>query len=233
MIVSLEQAYHIFLRSKQSSDENDLLTIAEYMVYSQFMRFGCNIQKFREDKFQSPIDSEDNDTPTHTPSENESQAPDNLIDPTNETIPTIEEQTHECKSQCNTSETTTHTSNSVKRKRSMDHDSNTQFSRKSAKTHHDSIQDDQYYGSGTISDFMVGDEFEKFKEIFDKINVIQLKAAATYDHDIHTELRFSFDFWITKDNVKQLSTGGPNFRIIIQYVYLCSEIFIISTHNAW
>lgn len=108
----------------------------------------------------------------------------------------------------------------VKRKHSMDHDSNTQCSRKSTKTHHDTIPDDQYYGSGSISDFMVGDEFDKFKEIFDKINVIQLKAAATYtdDDDIQTELRFSFDFWVSKDNVKQVSTGGPNFRIIIQYV---------------
>lgn len=233
MIVSLEQAYHLFLRPKNSAGDDERLTIAEYLVYSQFMRFGCNIQKYREDKTPTPESSEDNDTPKESELLTAAQIPENLyvwnylyellghrkniiastnIDPESynrvktsmdETIHRFRDVAH-AESNC-----------SVKRKRSIDYDSSTQFSRKSAKLNHDTGHDDQYVGSGSTNDFMVGNEFEKFKDIFDKIDVIKLKSADAFDSNIQTELRFSFDLWTSKDNTKQ-TTAGPNFRIIIQ-----------------
>lgn len=239
VIVSLEQAYHIFLRPKSdSSDER--LTIAEYLVYSQFMRFGCNIKKFRGDVLPSPVDSEDNDVLKNPDSLEKPPTPNNLyvwnylyellghrktvVGTSNLNATeynrvktsmdgTIDEFRHQPQAESSTS-----TNFSIRRKRSIDCDSNTQFSRKSIKLNHEFSQDGQYFGSGSISDFMVGSEFDKFKEIFDKIDVIELKAADTFAADTKTDLRFSFDFWTSKDNTKPVTSEGPNFRIVIQYV---------------
>lgn len=239
VIVSLEQAYHIFLRSKSdSSDER--LTIAEYLVYSQFMRFGCNIKKFRGDILPSPVDSEDNDVLKNSDSLEKPSTPHNLyvwnylyellghrktivgasnLNPgaynrvKTSMDATIGDFRHQPQAESSTS-----SNFPIKRKHSIDCDSNTQFSRKSIKLNHEFSHDGQYFGSGSISDFMVGNEFDKFKEIFEKINVIELKAADTFKAGTESDLRFSFDFWTSTDNTKPVTSEGPNFRIVIQYV---------------
>lgn len=230
--MSLEHAYHLFLRPKVSASDDERLTISEYLVYSQFMRFGCNIKKFREDKTQTPESSEDTDAPKEPELLAAAQIPENLyvwnylyelLGHRKNVFASTHMDTDSYNRVKTSMDTTIHrfrdasqAACSVKRKRSIDYDSNTQCSRKSAKLNHDNTRhDDQYFGSGSTSDFMVGNEFEKFKEIFDKIDVIQLKAADAFDSDIQTELRFSFDLWTSKDNAKQ-TAAGPNFRIIIQ-----------------
>lgn len=48
MIVSLERAYHIFLANDDTHDSTKL-TKMEYLVYSHFIRFGCNLKRFKNE----------------------------------------------------------------------------------------------------------------------------------------------------------------------------------------
>lgn len=254
----MEKAYHIFLQDKSNNENDEKLTKAEYLVYSHFMRFGCNIKKFREDKMPLPVDIEiDNNQ--------NDECNDMRILSTSPTIPyhfyvwnylyellghkktiittkNIDiDLSNEIKTSMNNTiesfrsnsiiandssddvllecdrELILQTNQTEKRKRTIDYDSNTQFSRKSAKLNHESEYNGQYFGSGSINDFMVGNEFEKFKHIFDKIDLIQLKGTDCYSNEKPNDFKFSFDLWTTKDT-KQSQCFGPNYRIIIKYV---------------
>lgn len=86
---------------------------------------------------------------------------------------------------------------------------------KMAKFSHKKDLDDPYLGSGSTNDFMMGNTFQRFKQIFDKIDIIELKTMDFYDNQEPINEKFSFDLWTSLDYRERQYTG-PNFRLIVR-----------------
>lgn len=242
VIVSLERGYHMFL-NHDNTHECDKLTKFEYLVYSHFMRFGCNLRRFKNDdptfdtESSSDGDSntdDDNIVPqksyvwnylydllghrkTAIASRNLNgecydsikQSMDNIIagvkDAGSRGAHAIDDGSNKLSKAITVP---------VKRKLSMDCSSVDPAS-KFIKLNHQKDVDDPYLGSGSTNDFMVGNAFQRFKQIFNQIDIIELKSMDHYDDQTPIAEKFSFDLWTSLDYRKTQRTG-PNFRLIIK-----------------
>lgn len=87
---------------------------------------------------------------------------------------------------------------------------------KLSKFRHRHYADDQYYGSGSTNDFMVDGTVQRFKQIFEQIEIIDLKMSDSIDKQQRPlDEQFSFDLWTSFDYRKH-SNIGPNFRLIVK-----------------
>lgn len=241
-IVSLERAYHMFLKHDNASEQSDnKLTKFEYLVYSQFMRFGCNLKRFKNVNptldISSSLNSQNNiddeavseksyiwnylnellgHRKTLIASKNLDQKYYDSIKQSMDTIITgirdaDSNATQSIHLNCSTSETT---SESQKRKLLSDHSCDNTVT-KLIKLNHNKDLEDPYMGSGSTNDFMVGNEFQRFKHIFEQIDIIELKSMDHYDDQTTITEKFSFDLWTSLDYRKTQHTG-PNFRLIVK-----------------
>lgn len=95
----------------------------------------------------------------------------------------------------------------------------------------------QYFGTEPLNAFMLGDGQNNFRNVFDKIDIIQLNAIETEEFDSSEMLNFSFDLW-TDGVYKKTENSEPNYRIVVQrYItvfYSCRSlmisIFLVSNH---
>lgn len=124
-----------------------------------------------------------------------------------------------------------------RKKFSNSNTSNVECTAKLPKSCHKNGSDDSYYGSGSLNDFMIGNTFQRFKQIFDKIDTIELRTI-DYDDDRsgnsndngndndnnssdnnhnHNRIseKFSFDLWTSPDS-RRSQSKPPNFRLIIK-----------------
>lgn len=243
MIVSLERAYHMFL-AHDDSDQSGKLTKNEYIVYANFMRFGCHIRRFKNESIVPSTSTEDK---SHV---DESDRTDvdiqksyiwnylyELLGHRKTTITSNSIDTNRygaVKESMNaiigqfkagdsfetipsTSETTT--SESVqfpeKRKFQCDRYSDAQAC-KTVRIDQQIGLDAQYFGSGSTNDFMIGNTFQKFKQIFDKIDYIDVMKPESYDDQKPLNEKFSFDLWADLDNRNSLKHKCPDFRLIVK-----------------
>lgn len=251
MIVSLERAYHIFL-AHDDPDQSDKLTKHEYIVYANFMRFGCHIRRFKN---ECPIStSSDDDDESDIIESNASDADvqksyiwnylyellghrktaitsgridqnrySRVKESMNTTIGKFKDddliEVSPCTSANETSEQVTSTASITipeKRKQNSDDDS-TVPAYKMVKLNDKQATNGQYFGSGSTNDFMVGSTFQRFKQIFDKIDIIDVKRPNTFDEQ-HQPIneKFSFDLWAELDNRHWPKHKGPDFRLIVK-----------------
>lgn len=261
MIVSLERAYHIFL-AHDNTHENARLTKMEYLVYSHFIRFGCNLKRFKNemppknDENHSSSDSDTNNVDNNT---SDSQyvwdylydllghrrsilATENIDrnqytrikQSMNGTINKFKDQnpTNSCQSNqivcdTNASDEITEPPEKKRRKLSNSNASNAKSATKFPELNHKNDSDsDLYFGSGSLNEFMIGNTFQRFQQIFDKIDTIELKTmdcdddndnkkdGTNHNHRPVTE-KFSFDLWTSCD-YRRSQLNPPNFRIIVK-----------------
>lgn len=222
VIVSVERAYQLFLADK--SDSSNKLTLAEYLVYSHFARVGCNLRKFTEEK-KHYVDQ------TNSSSTSSSISSDNLYvwnylyellghqkrviilnDHDETTYRRVKSSMDDVVQNFRTSQPIEMKNETDIRKRQLECES--PISKKFIKLAHRYPEDnEQYFGSGSTNDFMIGNEFEKFRDIFQKIDIIEMKNI---ENDTQlTNLKFSFDLWISTD-YQRTKFLGPNFRIIVR-----------------
>lgn len=87
---------------------------------------------------------------------------------------------------------------------------------KMAKLGHKSSSAGQYLGSGSTNDFMVGDTFQKFRQIFDKIDCIEVRQPdSPCNNQKPITEKCSFDLWSSLDS-RQCQFKGPDFRLIVK-----------------
>lgn len=279
MIVSLERAYHIFLAHDNSTmHENTKLTKMEYLVYSQFIRFGCNLKRFKNeippdsgsssgsgsgntqhnnnnnnDNNDSDINVDNNTSDnrlyvwnylydllghrrsilaTENIDRNQyariKQSMNGIIDKYKD-----QNQANPCQSNQIVSDESTEPPEKKRRKFSNSNDSNVNEidTKLRERKNHEIDSDNLYFGSGSLNDCMIGSTFKRFKQIFDKIDVIELKTM-DYDDDKDddtankntddsnhshwpTTEKFSFDLWTSCD-YRRSQFKPPNFRLIVK-----------------
>lgn len=240
VIVSLERAYHMFLSNETNSinaPNNDKLTQNEYIVYSHFMRFGCNLRRFKNEHV-SHSDSDKKTDPNAKFDKDDvkpyiwnylyellgqrkaTNAPRNLVQSRYTNIKqsmnrTISGFRNVDSLTTNANDCVAGTSGKVsipeKRKLHEGCGSADAPIAKLPKLMNNSS--DQYLGSGSTNDFMVDGTIQKFKHIFDKIDIIELKTSNFDDKQpCSSNERFSFDLWTSLDH----RHAGPNFRLIIK-----------------
>lgn len=238
-IVSLERAYHTFLAHDDHHENNVKLTKVEYLVYSHFMRFGCNIRRFKN---QSNIESQSNvDTNVdecHEPCKKAyiwnhlyellghkksiilpKNIDQNRYSAIKDSMSTIISQfrnvnsTAPSASSCNF-EPDERMATSTKRKLSNDSDTGAP-ELKAPKFTHQNRTNDQYLGSGSTNDFMVGSTFQKFKQIFNQIDYIDVRRPDSYANQKPINEHISFDLWTSLDN-RQCQVKCPDFRLIVK-----------------
>lgn len=264
MIVSLERAYHLFLEHDNAC-ESTKLTKMEYLVYSHFIRFGCNLKRFKNempskdcDELSDNSSSGDSDTNMdnnisdrlyvwnylydllgHRRSILESENIDrNRYARIKQSMNSIindykdQNQTNSCQSNQIVSDTNASGENAEppankRRKLSNKDAAAVNCATKLPELSHEIDSDDLYFGSGSLNDFMIGNTFQRFQQIFDKIDVIELKTmdcdddddianGSNHNHSSTTE-KFSFDLWTSLDNRRsQQSTKAPNFRLVVK-----------------
>lgn len=273
MIVSLERAYHLFL-AHDNARESAKLTKMEYLVYSHFIRFGCNLKRFKNE--MPPCDgfpddsSSDSDTKVDKNTSDSlyvwnylydllghrrsilatenidrnhytrvKQSMDSIINTYKDQNQTNSCQSNQIVSDTNVSDSPEHTEppQSKRRKLSNCNASSAESAAKLTESNHGNDFDDLYFGSGSLNDFMIGNTFQRFKQIFDKIDIIELKTmdyddddddhrngnenvnsgcGSSHNHWSTTE-KFSFDLWTSWDCRRtQQSTKPPNFRLIVK-----------------
>lgn len=243
MIVSLERAYHMFL-AHDDSDQSGKLTKNEYIVYANFMRFGCHIRRFKN---ECVVPSTSTEEKSHA---DESDQTDTAIQKsyiwnylyellghqktsiTSNNIDTnrysaVKESMNAIIGQFkaddsfetipSTSETTNSESVQFPEKRKFQCDRNSDVQAwKTVKINQQIGSDAQYFGSGSTNDFMIGNSFQKFKQIFDKIDYIDLMKPESYDDQKPLNEKFSFDLWANLDNRNSPKHKGPDFRLIVK-----------------
>lgn len=278
MIVSLERAYHMFLAHDNNvTHGNAKLTKMEYLVYSQFIRFGCNLKRFKNEmppktydescdssrKADSDINVDNNtladklyvwnylyDLLGHRRS---IIAPENIDrnryarikQSMNGIINNYKDQnqTNSCQSNqivgdSNASDEFAEQPPPEKKRRilSTSHASHVEESVAASKlpelNKHRKDSDDLYFGSGSLNDFMIGNTFQRFEQIFDKIDVIELKTMDYDDDDDgngdnnttkkddtnqnHWKEKFSFDLWTSCD-YRRAQSKPPSYRLIVKW----------------
>lgn len=242
LIVSLERAYHMFL-VHDNLQGSDKLTKMEYLVYSHFMRFGCNLRRFKNEspKCETEPSADGDKPPEDDTASNKSYvwnylyellghrksaiASENIDESCyggikqsmNNIIIGLKDagssRTNSICSSTNTCEAIT-----IREKRKLTNDCSSDGGpiTKLTKISHKKDLDDPYFGSGSTNDFMVGNAFQRFSEIFDQIDIIELKTMDCYDDQTPINEKFSFDLWTSLDYRKTQRTTGPNFRLIIK-----------------
>lgn len=242
VIVSLERAYHMFLKHEDSldnSNDNDKLTKNEYIVYSHFMRFGCNLRRFKNenvsktspDRQMESGDSEDDGIKPYVWSylqellgNRKAANSSTNLDPNryncvknsmDRIIGDFRNVDSTAANDCVDDGTSDKVLLPSKRKQNVGCDSDEPVS-KSSKLCHKINSDDQYLGSGSTNDFMIDSAFHRFKSIFNKIDIIELKTMNFHgkQHNSNKE-RFSFDLWTSLD-YRTSQYRGPNFRLIVK-----------------
>lgn len=243
MVVSLECAYHMFLTheiTSEYSNNTEKLTKCEYLVYSHFKRFGCNIRRFKNDStsLSSQGNAKDVDESSqldkthlkdyiwnhlyellgHRKSVISGKVNDNRSSDIKLAMnTTIQKFKHNACIQTDPRSDITETCKKnighKKRQCSNASDSDVPVT-KSVKLAHTS--DYQYFGSGSTNDFMVGNVFLQFKNIFSKVDYIDVRKPYSYDNQKKINERFSFDLWDSLD--KQCQSTGADYRLIIKYV---------------
>lgn len=268
MIVSLERAYHLFLEHDNVSGSSKL-TKMEYLVYAQFIRFGCNLKRFKNEMPSKNCDdfsgnsSSDGDTNVDNNTSDRLYVWNYLYDLLDHRRSIIDSknidrsryarikqsmngiinnykdqnQSNSCQSNQIVSDTNASgesTEPPANKRRKL---SNSNAAAVGGATklqpeldHKNSDSDDLYFGSGALNDFMIGNTFQRFQQIFDKIDIIELKTMMDPDddndddhqnrsreHGSSTE-KFSFDLWTsTWDNRRsQQSAKPPDFRLIVK-----------------
>lgn len=244
MIVSLERAYHMFL-AHDNCGQNDKLTKHEYIVYANFMRFGCHIRRFKNESSATSTSSEDEcDAGESVPTDATIQKSYiwnylyELLGHRKTAITTGSIDTtryHSVKESMNSTiskfktdesvETTPGTASTIEpsdnafapAKRKLDSEiPNTPALKTTKLTSKERPRDGQYFGSGSTNDFMIGSTFQKFKQIFDKIDIIDVKRPDSYDDHQSINEKFSFDLWAELDNRYWPEHKGPDFRLIVK-----------------
>lgn len=243
MIVSLERAYHMFL-AHDDSDQSGKLTKNEYIVYANFMRFGCHIRRFKNEVFVPSTSVEDK---SHADKSDRTDADiqksyiwnylyellghrktaitSNSID-TNR-YSAVKESMNAIIGQFkandsfetipSTSETTTSESVQFPEKRKLQYDKHSDAQAwKTVRINQQIGPNTQYFGSGSTNDFMIGNSFQKFKQIFDKIDYIDVMKPESYDDQKPLNEKFSFDLWADLDNRNSPKHKGPDFRLIVK-----------------
>lgn len=240
----------------------------EYLVYAHFMRFGCNLKRFKNE-LPSPL-------PTSPPAANKCSGCssnrdignvdnntsdkryvwnylDDLLGHRRSIIPaenidrnhytrikqSMNATIHNFKDanpiDSDPNECGEFTGPPQKRRRNCSNTDASNVERTallSTELHHTNVSDDPYLGSGSLNAFMIGSTFKRFKEIFDKIDIIELKTIDCADehgdsdngtttdgvHHNHggsiTE-KFSFDLWTSQDH-RRSQPESPNFRLIVK-----------------
>lgn len=241
IIVSLERAYHMFLAHENNPNEGNKLTKSEYIVYGHFMRFGCNIRRFKNESYMSSDSESDSVDLAQTSTDiqksyiwhnlyellghGKSAISSNSIDTcrykmVRDAMNTIIYQfkgdgTGKTKSNDPTNEINKQCSTLDKRKLS-DGSANDVPACKLTKIDFKRKTNGQYFGSGSTNDFMVGNTFQRFKQIFDKIDYIDVKKPDAYDFSSQPiNGKFSFDLWASFDHRKP-QFNGPDFRLIVK-----------------
>ncbi|XP_031620760.1 uncharacterized protein LOC116339184 isoform X2 [Contarinia nasturtii] len=242
VIVSLERAYHMFLAHDNNSEhdrkENDKLTQSEYIIFAHFMRFGCNIRRFKNecvtvssesksnanDATQSDADieklyvwnylyellghnksvitSKSLDTNRYNAVKNSMNATiekiknpndgDDDVESSKTNVNSVAETGDKRKIDCKTGEP-------ASKLNRIDHKRNTV---------------EQYFGSGSTNDFMVGNTFQRFKQIFDQIDYIKVKQPESFVDQKPINEKISFDLWASCDH-REPQLKGPDFRLIV------------------
>lgn len=264
VIVSLEKAYHLFL-AHDSARNDEKLTKIEYLVYSHFMRFGCNLKRFKNELPSTSVCSSATMTTSNdevqTDASNElyvwnylyellghrkSAIADKRIDrdyynrikqSMNNIITSVKD-SNICNDDCdsNMSEVNAAAPREKRKLSPSDVDVVVSPAIKLTKFSHKNDRNDPYLGSGSTNDFMVGNAFQRFKQIFDKIDIIELKTIDFYDSNSSSNSKtplnekFSFDLWTT---LEQRKTSGPQFRLIIKYVMHFNILFFIFIFLKW
>lgn len=266
MIVSLERAYHIFL-AHDTTHTSDKLTKMEYLVYAHFMRFGCNLKRFKNE-MPSPasksssnechLSADGNDSSNSDSTNMDNTTDDKLyvwnylydllghrrsilpwenIDRThyarikqsmNDTINNFKEDQNPYDSDTSEAndEITEPPPQKRRRKCSSTGTSNVDHVAMLSESRHKHDLDDPYLGSGSLNDFMIGSTFKRFKQIFDKIDFIELKtmnyadeySSSSSDTNNPNESiieKFSFDLWTSQD-YRRSQPKPPDFRIIVK-----------------
>lgn len=219
MIVSLEKAYSLFLRKSTDSADCGKLTIDEYVVYSHFMRNGYQIQQTKPETDGSGSHATAKQSKPSTQMEQEC-----VWNYLNELLG---QQQHNSNQSSINNETYERIKASMDMTISKFRSQDTPSASGARKRKHEDSSDDeervrdtsQYFGNEPLHSFMTGDETEKFKEIFDQIDVIQLDASEAGNKDSVGELNFSFDLWTGEGS-------QPNYRIIVQRyetTYCCHQ----------
>lgn len=275
MIVSLERAYHTFL-AHEHVDESKKLTKMEYLVYAHFMRFGCNLRRFKNElpsltsssspppsssaiKCSEYADCSNGSSNCHADNVDNYTCDKlyvwNYLDDLlghRRTILTAEniDRNHytRIKQSMNNIINNFKDHNPIdpdpnesgqlteppqkRRRKSLNVDaSNVEHATMLPELYHKNGLDDPYLGSGPLNDFMIGNTFKRFKEIFDKIDIIELKTmdyadengdrdnstttnASYHNYGSITE-KFSFDLWTSQD-YRRSQPKPPNFRLIVK-----------------
>lgn len=249
-IVSLERAYHLFLSHggcTENTRESDKLTKSEYLVYSHFMRFGCNLRRFKnDDTAASHTDSSfagDNDADASVSSslvyksyvwnylnellghrksviaiKNVDHSCYNRIKDSMNGIIAGFKNANSCRpdslagSSVNASQTAWKVE---KRKIAEDSGGGEMPKPKMPKLCHNKDLNAPYLGGGSTNDFMLDNAFHRFKQIFDKINIIELKTMDFSDDHKPINEKFSFDLWTSMD-YRERQRVGPNFRLVVR-----------------
>ncbi|XP_055325075.1 uncharacterized protein LOC129579243 [Sitodiplosis mosellana] len=243
MIVSLERAYHMFL-AHDNSGRSDKLTKNEYVVYANFMRFGCHIRRFKNESPESYTSSEDESDDNETVQSDaaiqksyiwnylyellghrktaiksgsiDTNRYSNVKESMNVTIGKFKiDDSVETITSTSSIETSERTVVPEKRKLPSDESFNAPAC-KSAKLSDKFSNDGQYFGSGSTNDFMIGNTFQRFKQIFDQIDIIDVKKPDSYDDQQPINEKFSFDLWTELDNRFWSQHKGPDFRLIVK-----------------
>lgn len=243
MIVSLERAYHMFL-AHDNNDQSGKLTKYEYIVYANFMRFGCHIRRFKNDNFitsnTSSEDENDADESVHTDASiqksyiwnylyellghRKTAITSGSID-TNR-YNTIKESMNTTigkfkvddsfETNC-TTETSLETISLPEKRKLQNNDNSNVSACKTVKLSSDKRStNEQYFGSGSTNDFMIGSAFQRFKQIFTKIDVIDVKQPDSFDNEKPINEKFTFDLWAEMDNRYWNEHKGPDFRLIVR-----------------
>lgn len=245
MIVSLERAYHLFL-AHDDTGQSDKLTKSEYIVYANFMRFGCHIRRFQNETAEPNDSSEEEsdaaDETVHsdasiqksyiwnylyellghrktaiTSSTMDTNRYSAVKESMNNTIgrfkvdDSIETNPPSVRTEGNSELCTV----PEKRKLQSHADPNApagKWAKLSDKIH----RDGQYFGSGSTNDFMIGNTFQRFKQIFDQIDIIDIKKPESYDDQQPISEKFAFDVWAELDNRHWSQHKGPDFRLIVK-----------------
>lgn len=219
----------MFLAHETASEESNnrqKLTKWEYLVYSHFKRFGCNIRRFKNDAGFSGNRGEANETKEkdyvwnnlyellgHRKSVVSGKIDLNQYN----TIKLAMNSTIEQFKEDNSIQTDqiTHTMErkvtNEKRKCLNINDSDMPKSKLLKLSH--SSNDGQYFGSGSTSDFMVGNIFQKFKDVFNKIDYIDVRKPHSNENQNKINEKISFDLWTSLDHSQ---SKGPDYRLIIK-----------------
>lgn len=240
VIVSLERAYHIFLNHGDSTENSNKLTKEEYVVYSHFMRFGCNLRRFKTEMLPESTSKPKNHNEASKKMDTKSYVWQYLHEllgyhGTINTLKNLDQnQYDEIKSSMNRiidgfqsgsvtstncNDSTTGSSGKIpeKRKPTIDNVDRDEPALKVTKLCDNNEPDDQYFGSGATNDFMIDGAFQRFRQIFDQINVIDLKTTDFNNkRQSTTNERFSFDLWTSSDIRQSHHRRGPNYRLIVK-----------------